>query len=99
MITLSLSLPEDLKSLAEARAAESGHASLEDYVEALIRADTMTETEAGAPSEVTVRTREELEAKLLEGLQSPAAEMTPADWQEMRRQFLRRHSSTDTASA
>ena len=96
MVTLSLSLPDDIKALAEARAADSGHARLEVDLDAFIRADAMNETESDVPPDVTVRTRDELEAKLLEGLQSPASDMTAADWQAMRREFLRRHSRTDT---
>lgn len=36
------------------------------------------------PESVHVRSREELERKLLEGLASPLTEMTKADWKRLR---------------
>jgi len=39
---------------------------------------------------------ENLEAKLNEGLASPASEMSPADWDDMRRRFLQRHTGSES---
>lgn len=46
----------------------------------------------GAPEHLKVRTNEELEAKLIEGMAGPAREMTAADWDEMERRLIERHS-------
>jgi hypothetical protein len=40
-----------------------------------------------------VRSQEDLEAKLLEGLNSSAREMTHADWEEIRRRLIERHAN------
>ena len=80
MPSLSIQIPDDLRGKLEARAAEAGHGTLEQYVEALIRADVEADIDP------------ELEAELLKGLASPAREMTPADWEEMRRQLRDRHA-------
>ena len=39
MAQLHISLDQDLKARLEARAAESGYASIQEYVDALVRAD------------------------------------------------------------
>lgn len=75
MSMLSVNLSDDLQALARARAAERGYASIDAYVASLIEADG------------TAPVSEELEAEILAGLASPAHEMTPADWDEMRRRF------------
>ena len=94
MPRVTLDLPDDLQSKLKVRAEESGHASVEEHIAALIRADLDEPTAGKAPDSVTVRSDADLEAKLLEGLQSPASEMTPRDWDEMRKRFLDRHSAS-----
>jgi hypothetical protein len=96
MPRVTLDLPEELQSKLKARAEESGHASVEEHIAALIRADIDTDESTGdkTPNSVTVRSDADLEAKLLEGLQSPASEMTSHDWDEMRKRFLDRHSAS-----
>ncbi|WP_165067885.1 ribbon-helix-helix domain-containing protein [Paludisphaera rhizosphaerae] len=66
MTTMNLSLPDEMMAFIEAQAALGGHASAAEYVQALIR-------------EAQKRTaKQELEAKLREGMESgPATEMTP----------------------
>ncbi|HEY7118673.1 MAG TPA: hypothetical protein VH475_18935 [Tepidisphaeraceae bacterium] len=98
MAQLIIDLPDDVQSALRARAAESGHGTLEQYVQALLSeqvkpgaADVLHDL--GAPEHLTARSEGELEAKVLEGLGSPASEMTDADWDEMRRRFLQRHSN------
>ena len=93
MARLSIEIPEHLRAKAEARAAESGHASVEQYVQALVRSDlegAVEDEDFGAPDGLTVRSRGDLEAKLLEGLDSPASEMTGADWDAIRRKITER---------
>jgi plasmid stability protein len=97
MTRLTLDIPDDLRRQLEARAAAAGHASVEEHVAALIREDldASEDERYGAPEHLNVRTPEELEAKLREGLDSAASEMTAADWDEMRRRFLRRHNAAE----
>lgn len=73
MTTATIRLPEEIKQLALARAAASGHPTLDDYLQALIVADA-----AGPISP-------ELEAHLLAALETPSREMTATDWEEKRR--------------
>ena len=94
MTRFTLILPDDVASRLKDRAAESGHPNPEDYVEALIRADLEVdeEHEVDGPRHLSVGSRQELEAKLVEGLESPASEITAADWAEMRRRFAERQA-------
>jgi hypothetical protein len=88
MIRLNVELTEDLRRKAEARASESGHASLETYVEALVRADTEGEVEAdlGAPSHLNITTTASLESLLLSRLEAggPSVEATPEFWDALK---------------
>lgn len=96
MTRLTLDLPDDLRRQLEARAAQAG-TSVEEHVAALIREDLEAdETDYGAPDHLKVRSPDDLAAKLREGLESPACEMTDADWDEMRRRFLQRHDATES---
>lgn len=75
MAILNIQLRDDLQIVARARATERGYASVDEYLAELIEAD-------GA-----VAVSEGLEAEILDGLASSAREMTPAEWDEMRRRF------------
>jgi hypothetical protein len=77
MATLNLKLSDDLKARAEARAAESGFATVEQYVEQLLRSDT-------DPPELI---DEDLEKLLLERMNGPWVEMDAADWAQIRAKF------------
>lgn len=46
------------------------------------------------PEHLRVTSNEHLEALLLEGLQSPAHEMTDARWEELERRFRERYAKT-----
>jgi antitoxin ParD1/3/4 len=72
MTTLEINLPDDVKEFLEAEAAAKGFASASDYVAALLRA--LQRREAW----------DRLEPLVLEGLASPAREMTPNDWRSLR---------------
>ncbi len=76
MTTMNISLPEEMKAFIEARMALEGHASASEYLRTLIR------------EEQRRRAKQALEAKLLEGLQGPAVEMTREDWESIRREAL-----------
>jgi antitoxin ParD1/3/4 len=76
MTTMNISLPEEMKVFVEAEMAHEGYASASEYVRALIR-DAQRR-----------KARQELEAKLLEGLEGPEVEMDRADWDSIRREAL-----------
>lgn len=78
MTTMNISLPEEMKAFIDAQIAREGYASASEYLRALIRDAQRRQA------------RQELEAKLLEGLQSPASELTPADWAGLRERILER---------
>src|SRR6266516_2064719 len=69
MARLSIHLPDDLRSKAEARAAEAGHPNVEQYVEALVRADVQAVGhDYGAPEHLSVGDDAEVEALLFKRL-------------------------------
>ncbi len=74
MTTMNISLPDEMKSFVEAQMAEEGYASASEYLRALIR-DAQKR-----------RAKQELESKLLEGLQGPAVKMTRRDWDSIERE-------------
>lgn len=78
MTTMNISLPDEMKAFVEAQMAQEGFASASEYLRALIREAQKRQA------------RQELEAKLLEGLQSPASEMTDADWSALRERIYQR---------
>ena len=81
MTTMNISLPKEMKAFIEAQMATEGYASVSEYLRALIREAQKRQA------------KRELEAKLLEGLQGPAVEMTREDWdsieQEAQERFAR----------
>jgi hypothetical protein len=81
MTRISISLSEELRAQADARAAQSGCASIEEYVEQLVRRD------AGGDLE---EFDEELEHLLLKRLEGPSVEVNDADFAQIREKF-RRH--------
>jgi plasmid stability protein len=91
MTRLSIDLPEDVKARLEVRAARSGHANVEEFVQALLRAESETsydddDGEAG-PQHLAYQTEEQLEALLLRRVEDPRAgiEATPEFWAEFQR--------------
>ena len=78
MTTMNISLPDEMKAFIEAQMTQEGYASASEYLRTLIR------------EEQRRRAKQALEAKLLEGLQSPASEMTDADWDALRQRIYER---------
>lgn len=80
--TMNISLPDSLKRYVEERVAEGGYGNTSEYVRELIRKDR---------DERRRLTREELEALLLEGIESLDRDggipVTPEYWQERRRRL------------
>ncbi len=76
MTTMNISLPDEMKAFVEAQMAQDGYASASEYLRALIR------------DEQKRRARQQLEAKLLEGLQGPSTVMTREDWDSIEQEAL-----------
>jgi antitoxin ParD1/3/4 len=76
MATLTLCIPDDLKTFAQTQAAEAGYSSADDYVQSLIRA-----------ASEKYRAKSALEKKILQGLQSPSRIYTAADFARLREEL------------
>ncbi|HVK15616.1 MAG TPA: hypothetical protein VM533_01625 [Fimbriiglobus sp.] len=93
---MTITLPDGLKAEAEAKAKAAGFPSVDTYVTSLILADQPGEgEECDLPeppqgASYVVNSREELEAKLLEGLNSEPIPVTPEFWADLRRQVEER---------
>lgn len=81
MTRLSFEVTDELGRAIASRAREAGYASVEAYLQSIVEADVHAEV---AP---------ELEDLLLQGLQSPAREVTDADWQQRESQLRKRFST------
>jgi antitoxin ParD1/3/4 len=78
MTSMNISLPEPLKLFVEEQVNKGGYSTASEYLRELIR-------------EAQRRThRQELESKLLAGLQSPTSEMSPDDWTALRERIMTR---------
>jgi antitoxin ParD1/3/4 len=76
MATMNVSLPDEMKAFVEAQATKEGFGTTSEYLRSVIR-------------DVQKRqAKQELEAKLLEGLQGPAVPMTREDWDSIKREAL-----------
>jgi antitoxin ParD1/3/4 len=74
MTTMNISLPDEMKVFVETKIAQEGYASASEYLRALIR-DAQKQ-----------QAKQELEAKLLEGLRGPSVRMTRKDWNSIERE-------------
>jgi len=82
--TMNVSLPRTQKEFVDQQVRQGSFSTVSDYIRDLIR------------REQRALAREELERKLLEGLNSgPATEMTPDDWKELREGLRKRFSSRE----
>jgi antitoxin ParD1/3/4 len=78
MESMNISLPEAMKQFVDGQISTGRYSSASEYVRELIRADERR------------KAQDQLEAKLLEGLNSAESEMTAADWVDIRKQALAR---------
>lgn len=88
MTRLSIDLPEHVKAQLAARAARSGHASVEAYVQALLTAEAEESLENySGPPHLGYGNDAELEALLLERANDPrpGIEATPEFWEDLKR--------------
>ena len=76
MQSMNISLPDPLKQFVEGQISTGRYSTASEYVRELIRADEKRKAE------------EQLEAKLLEGLQGEASAFTPNDWRAIRKEAL-----------
>ncbi len=76
MQSMNISLPDPLKQFVDRQIAQGRYSSASEYMRELIRADEKRKAE------------EHLEAKLLEGLNGHEGELTPADWNAIRKEAL-----------
>ena len=73
---MTISIPDSIKELVDREVASGAFATAEDYIRALVEADQKQ------------KALDRLEAQLIEGLDSPASEMTQQDWDDIRREGL-----------
>ncbi len=78
MESMNISLPEPLKQFVDGQISTGRYSSVSEYVRELIRADEKRKAE------------EQLESKLLEGLNSTENELTPPDWRALCKEALDR---------
>ena len=76
MQSMNISLPEPLKQFVDGQISTGRYSSASEYVRELIRADEKRKAE------------EQLEAKLMEGLNSAETELAAADWRAIRTEAL-----------
>jgi len=69
---MTVSLPAAQKDYVKNRATASGCSTPSEYIRRLIHADQKAHEQ------------EDLERRILEGLDSPARQMTAADWKDLR---------------
>ncbi len=80
--TMNVALPRSLKEYAQEQVSRGGYSSVSEYIRELIRADQKQ------------KAKDTLEAEILKGLNSgEAMSMSPKDWQEIRNEVVKRHSS------
>ncbi|MBF0097254.1 MAG: type II toxin-antitoxin system ParD family antitoxin [Magnetococcales bacterium] len=76
MHSMNISLPEPLKQFVDGQIAQGRYSSVSAYMGALIRADEKLKAE------------EQLEEKLLEGVDSPESELGSTEWIGLRKEAL-----------
>jgi antitoxin ParD1/3/4 len=76
MQSMNISLPDPLKQFVDDQVSQGRYSSASEYVRELIRADEKRKAE------------EQLDAKLLEGLNTTESELTPSDWSAIRAEAL-----------
>ncbi|MEO5341030.1 MAG: type II toxin-antitoxin system ParD family antitoxin [Magnetococcus sp. MYC-9] len=76
MQSVNISLPEPLKQFVDGQIAQGRYSSVSEYMHELIRADEKLKAE------------EQLEEKLLEGMNSPESELGSTGWVGLREEAL-----------
>ena len=76
MQSMNISLPDPLKQFVDGQVALGRYSSASEYMRELIRADEKR------------KAQEQLEALLLEGLNSPVSELSDKDWGRIRQEAM-----------
>ena len=84
MATITISLPDSLKSFIEEQVDQEGFGTVSEYLRSLVREAQKRNAQA------------RLEALLLEGLQSEASALTTQDWADIRKEVHRRHQKRES---
>ena len=85
--TMNVALPRNLKEYVQEQVSLGGYSSVSEYLRELIRADQKQ------------KAKEALEKEILKGLNSgDATLMTTKDWQEIRNEVAKRHTSKRNGS-
>jgi antitoxin ParD1/3/4 len=84
MTTMNISLPEPMKAFIEEQAAKEGFNTVSEYLRAII-----------GNLQKRQKTKQELDACLLEGEQSPVIPMTDKRWAELEQKVRRRSPQLD----
>jgi antitoxin ParD1/3/4 len=84
MSTIQLDLPEPIRQFVDEQVAKEGFGGPGDYIQSILR-DLQKR-----------KAQEDVEAALLQGLDSPARELRSEEWADMRREALQRVSSEMT---
>jgi len=78
MSNITLNLPDSLRTFVSEQTAKGGFKSEGDYLQTLVREAQIREA------------KQDLEAKLLHGLESPKSPMSPEDWKDLKQEVLQR---------
>ncbi|HEY7116372.1 MAG TPA: hypothetical protein VH475_07295 [Tepidisphaeraceae bacterium] len=94
MTRLSIDIPDDIRARLEARASRSGHASVEEFIQSLLREEAAEalDEDLGAPAHLSFRSDEELEQILVRRIDDDQGtiEATPEFWVDLRRRAQER---------
>jgi hypothetical protein len=81
---MTITLPDEMREVLERNAKAAGFATVADYVADLIQSDEVRVPEPPPGARYAVNTREELEAKLLEGMDRSGDVVAGPDFWECR---------------
>jgi antitoxin ParD1/3/4 len=84
MSTIQLELPEPIRQFVDEQVAKEGFGGPGDYIQSILRDLQLR------------KAQEDLDAALLQGLDSPARELRSEEWADMRREALQRITSVTT---
>ena len=97
MAAVTITLSDEQLLRAKAMADKEGFAGIEPYLQTLLTERLLDEGEiedSEPPQHLHASSVEQLRARIREGLDSPAAEMSQIDFDEMRRELMTAGSTT-----
>jgi Arc/MetJ-type ribon-helix-helix transcriptional regulator len=78
MSNITLNLPDSLRTFVAEQTAKGGFKSEDDYLQTLVRQAQIREA------------KQDLETKLLQGLESSLSPMSSSDWKDLKQEVLQR---------